>query len=401
MTSSYEAGVRPLRLEWVEETTEGVTPDNPAWSLFSDNVISAFDWEPDANTQRQNGAGEITAQGFFNGSETHDVSFSYDLQNWYIDGSGDPVDPGGYFLEPASDNSLQATHTIVGRSEQDGGGSDSAGRRIYTVVKGAHPDSLTAPFETEDGSPIEQELSYQAEKVRQYDISQPSADTTLDVENTGTSSVDVTIEDSGAGTTETITVSGGSTSTTTATFGDIDAVELSTDVDGDVVVSDGSGTTFTTIKGSDSYPAGEGDLGVPALGSGSHASELGSDYVRFLDDTLSIPNVESDVEIISGEMSVETGLDSNAKLGSAGQNIHATEWSYTVTATLAGSSISVDQTTNMLTEQTGTVTWTAGEGSIDFNSAFIQSPGSYTKEAGEGKMQLDNEFSAETINVSN
>jgi len=399
--ADVEAGVRPLRLEWIEETTEGETPADPEWSLFSDNVVSAFDWEPDANTTRLNAAGEITAQGFFNGSETHDVTFSYSLQQWYVDGSGDPVDAGGYFLEPASDNSLQATHTVVGRTVQADGGTDGAGRRIYVVAKGCHPDSLTAPFEVDEGTPIEQELAYQAEKVRTYDISQPASATKLDVTNNGTTSVDVTIEDEGAATTETITVSGGSTATTTGTFGDIDAVELSTDTDGSIVVSDGSGTTFTTIQGSDAYPAGEGDLGVPALGAGSHPSALNTEYVRFLDDSLSIPNVESDVEIISGEMSVETGLDDNAQLGSARRNIHATEFTYTVTATLAGSKVSVDQTTNYLTEQTGTITWTAGEGSIEFNNAFIQSPGSVTSEAGNGKAQYDSEFSAETLTVSN
>lgn len=402
MASSKQAGVRPLRLEWVTETTVGEAPSDPAWKLFSDNVTSAFDWEPDANTQRQNAAGEITAQGFFNGSETHDLSFTYDLQQWYVDGNGNTLDAGGDFLQPASDNSLKATHTIVGWSEQADGGVNDTGRYIVTVAKGCHPDSLTAPFETEDGSPISQELSYQAEKVRQYDLQQPpSGGSALTVNNGGTTSVDVSVESYDGSTQETVTVSGGGSATTTATFSSLGAVELSTDTDGDVTVEDSSANVLATIKGSDSYPAGEGDLGVPTTGSnGSHASALGTDYVRFLDDSLNIPNVESDVEIISGEMSVETGIDDNSKVGSARRNIHAAEWTYTVTATLAGSKVSVDQTGNYLSEQTGTITWTAGEGSITFNNAFIQSPGSYTKESGNGKMELDQEWSAETITVA-
>jgi hypothetical protein len=283
---------------------------------------------------------------------------------------------------------------------QADGGADGAGRRIYTVIKGARPDTLTAPFETDDGTPLSQELAYQAGKIRQYDISQPSTSTTLDVTNNGTTSVDVTIEDEGAATTETVTVAGGATETTNETFEDIDAVELSTDTDGDVVVSDGSGTDLMTIKGSDKYPAGEGDLGVPALGSGSHASALNSDYIRFIDDTLTIPNVDSETEIVSGEMEVSTGLDSNAKAGTARQNIHNTNWEYTVTASLAGPRITVDQTMSYLQEATGTVTWTAQEGSIDFNNAFIQSPGEYTKESGNGKLIVDSEFESETITVS-
>jgi len=399
--STFQAGVRPTRTEFVTETTEGVAPDDPSWRLFSDNMISLWDWEPDSNTTRQDAVGEITAQGFFNGAETHDVSFTYDLQQWYTS-SGDP----GYdFLEPASDNSLRNTHTVVSWSEQATGGANDEGRYVVTVGKGGHPDTLTAPFETEDGSPIEQELQYQFEKVRQYNIEQPpSGGSTLTATNNGNSSVDVTLESFDASTSETVTASGGGgTATTTASFSDLAVVELSTDVDGDVTVEDSNGNILATISGSQNYPAGEGDLGVPATGGGSHPSAIGSDFIRFNDDTLSIPNVESDIEIISGEMTVETGLDSNSRTGTAGMNIHAAEWAYTVTATLAGSKSSVDNTANYLQETTGTITWdesSATANSIDFNNAFIQSPGSYTKEAGNGKMTFDNEFEAESVTIS-
>jgi hypothetical protein len=400
MSAPYQAGVRPTRIEWTTETSEGDPGSDIEWNLFSDNIISAWDWEPDANTQRQNAVGEVTAQGFFNGSETHEATFSYHLQEWYTS-SGD----AGYdFLEPAGDNSVRNTHTVVGSSEQTSGGANDEGRYIVTVGKGGHPDSLTAPFETEDGSPIEQELTYQFQKIRQYNIEQPpSGGDTLTINNNGSSDVDVTLESFDASTAETNTVSAGGSATTTATFSDLFTVELSTDVDGDVTVEDQSSNTLVTIKGSQAYPAGEGDQGIPATGSGSHASAIGSNYIRFLDDTLSIPNVESDIEIISGEMSVETGLDDNSQIGSAQRNIHATEWTYTVTATLAGSTVSVDQTVNYLTENTGTLTWdesSAAANSIDFNNVFIQSPGSYTKEAGNGKMQMDNEFEAEDITIS-
>jgi hypothetical protein len=397
--STRQAGVLPQRLEWAVESVEGETPDNPEWELFSDVILSAWDWEPDANTQRQDAVGSATARGFFNGTETHEAAFEYHLQQWYEDGSGNPLDAGYYFLEPDSDNTLRATHTVVSRSEQSSGGADGAGRRIFTVGKGGHPDTLTAPFETDDGSPINQELTYQFEKIRQYAIDQPSSATTLDVANNGTFSVDVTIEDDGASTAETVTVSGGSTVTTTSSFGDIDAVELSTDTDGDVVVSDGGGTVYLTIKGSDSYPAGEGDLGVPALGTSNHASPLNSDFIRFLDDSLNIPNTESGLEIISGEMSVETGLEANARVGSARQDIYSTSFVYTVTATLAGTRVSVDQIENYLTEKRGAIEWLAQEGSITFNDVSIQSAGTYGQEAGNGKLQFDNEFEAETIIV--
>jgi len=399
---SKQAGVRPTRLEWVAETTEGETPADPGWNLFSDNVTNAWDWEPDANTSRQNSLGEITAQGFFNGSETHEATFSYDLQQWYYDGSDNTVDAGGDFLKPSADNSLRATHTVVSWSEQADGGVNGEGRYICTVGKGGHPDSLTAPFETEDGSPIEQELSYMFQKIRQYNIEQPpSGGSKLTVNNNGSSDVDVTLENFENTTSETLTVTAGGSETTTASFSDLAVVELDTDVDGDVTVEDGSANTLATINGSQAYPAGEGDLGVPATESGTHASAINSDYIRFLDDTLSIPNVEADIEITSGEMSVETGLDDNSKLGSAERNIHAAEWTYTVTASLAGETASVDQFVNYLTETTGEIIWTESSSQdITFSGSFIQSPGSYTKEAGNGKQIFDNEWSAESITVS-
>jgi hypothetical protein len=401
MVNDYQRGTSPYRLEGIVETTVGQTPSDPSWDLFSDNVVSAFDWEPDANTNRQDSVGEITAQGFFNGAETHEASFEYHLQNWYTDGSGNRNEAGYDFLEPASDNDVRATHSVVGRSDVSSGGTDGAGRRIYTVAKGGHPSSMTVPFETEDGTPINQSLEYQFEKIRQYDISQPSSSTTLDITNNGSSSVDVSIENEGASTEETNTVGSGATVTTTDSFGDIDAVELSTDVDGSVDVTDGSGTTFVSINGSDSYPTGEGDLGVPTLGSGSHASAIGSSYIRFIDDDLTVPNVGSDYEVISGEMSVDTGLNAEPRAGDGLYNIHAEEWSYTVTASLAGPKMSIDQTQNYLTESTGTLTWDESSGeSIDFNNSFIQSPGTYTKEANQGKMIFDNEWTAETITVS-
>jgi hypothetical protein len=397
-----QAGVRNLRIEWVTETTIGVTPDDPEYERFSDNIASILDWEPDANTQTQRGVGNLEPQGFFNGSETHEVSVEYHLQNWYCDGSDNTVDPGGDFLRTNDDNTVRNTHSIQIREEHSSGGTDGAGKRIYTVIKGAHPSSITVPFETEDGSPINQTLEYQAEKIRQYDISQPSSSTTLDITNNGSSSVDVTIEDEGAGTSETNTVASGGTSvTTTESFGDIDAVELSTDVDGTVEVSDGSGTTFVTIDGSDSYPADEGDLGVPALGSGSHASAIGTDYIRFLDDTLEYSGGTITDEFISGELSVDLGLESNSRTGSARQNIHATAFDPTVTAELAGDRVTVEQTQDYLQESQSDIVWTADEGSITVQEGFIQSPGSVTYEAENGKITMESEWLGTGLTVTN
>jgi len=230
-------------------------------------------------------------------------------------------------------------------------------------------------------------------------LTNPSAGTTLEVENTGTTSVDVTLEDEGAATSETLTVAGGSTGTTTATFDNIDAVELDTDTDGDVVVSDGSGTTFVTIQGSDSYTT-NGDKGVPALGAGSHASAIGSEYIVFNDDDYAYDTSDIAAEIISGELNVSLETEDNSVAGTSRRNIHPTGRRATWSATVAGASESVDQVSDYLTQVANDIVWTADEGSITGPNAEHFSPGSSDFEAGSGKHQRDLEFQSQGVEVT-
>jgi hypothetical protein len=280
-------------------------------------------------------------------------------------------------------------------------GADGAGYRVFHVGKGGVPTEVTIPFEVDDGSPVQPELSYQFEKFRVYRIDQPSASTTLDVENKGTTSVDVTIEDEGAATTTTITVAGGATETTTETFGDIDAVELSTDTDGDVVVSDGSGTTFVTIQGSDSYTT-EGDLGVPALGSGSHATATTDpDYIIFNDDQYDYDGTPIADEIISGELNVSLEVEDNEKVATARRNIHITGRRTTWTATVASESGSADFTVDYLTNVVfNNIAWTADEGSVKGPNAELFSPGTSDFEPSNGKHERSLEWQSEGVTIN-
>jgi hypothetical protein len=402
MGERYEGGSAPQRTEWVAETTEGQTPADPSWNLYSDNLTTLWDWEPDANTASLEATGTVKPQGFFNGSEVHEATFSWWQQQWFVDGSGNTVDPAYDGMDVASDNSIKTTHTVVTREVHNDGGTAGAGRRIYIVGKGGHPQAPTIPFETEEGLPIELEMAYQFEKIRTYSISQPDSGTTLDITNNGSSSVDVTIEDEGAGTSETVTVSSGATSSTTSSFADIDAVELSTDVDGDVTVDDGSGNTLVTIKGKNNYPADEGDLGVPALGSGSHASALGSSYVIFNNDTLQYSSGAISDQVASAEAEVGVELDSDSETGTQRQDVYVPGdgWGATVTATVAAPNVADAQVTDYLTEVVRDVVWTADEGTLTFKNGQIQSPGTITKESDQGKLMVDVEFGFEDITVS-
>jgi len=395
-----ESGVRPQRIEWVPETTRGEVPTDPEWNIYSDHVESWWDWEPDANRTEVQPAGEVDPDFTDPGSETHEATVAYWLQQWLVDGSGNAQDAAADAMLVSSDNTVNRTHSIVSRMEVGSGGSDGAGYRVYHVGKGGVPTEVTLPFEVDEGTPVMPELSYQFEKFRTYRIDQPSSSTTLDIENTGTESVDVTIEDEGAATTEdALTVAGGSTVTSTETFGDIDAIELSNDIDGDLIVTDGSGTTFATIKGSDAYTT-EGDLGVPPLGAGSHASAIGSDYVIFNDDSYEYNTGEIAAEIISGELNVSLEVEDNARLGSARRNINITGRRSVWTATVAGESESVDQVLDYLTSASYQIDWTADEGTVTGPNATLFSPGSSDFEASSGKNQRDIELRSQGVNIS-
>jgi len=386
-----EAGVRPTRIEFVRETTRGEVPDSPEWNLYSDHVDAWWDWEPDANKTENQPAGEVDPDLTKPGSETHEATISYWLQNWLVDGSGNAQDAAADAMLISSDNTPNNTHSVVSRMDIESGGADNNGYRVYHVGKGGVPTEVTLPFEVDEGSPVAPELSYQFEKFRTYRIDQPDTSDTIDVTNNGSSSVDVTIEDEGAGTSETLTVAAGATSTTTASFDDIDAVELSTDVDGDVVLEDTTDTNeLMRIEGSQAYTT-EGDLGVPALGSGSHASAIGSDYVIFNDDTYDYDTGEIAAEIISGELNSSIEVDDNEVVGTSRRNINVTGRRVEWTATVAGESTSVDQVVDYLTAQEYTIQWTADEGDVS-STVEHMSPGSSDFEAGSGKNERELTF---------
>lgn len=394
-----ESGTRPQRIEWLREDVRGETNSNPDWNTYSDHIESWWDWEPDANKTAVQPHGEADPDFTAPGSETHEATVAYWLQDWLVDGSGNAQDAAADAMLISSDNTVNNTHSVVSRMDVSQNGADGAGYRVYHVGKGGVPTEVTLPFEVDEGTPVMPELSYQFEKFRTYRIDQPSAGTTLDITNNGSTSVDVTIEDEGAATTETNTVAGGATVTTTASFSDIDAVELDTDTDGTVVVTDGAGTTFTTIHGSNEY-TNEGDLGIPALGSGSHASAIGTDYVIFNDDSYQYNTGEIEAEIISGELNVSLEVEDNEIVGTSRRNIHVTgrraEWS----ATVAGDSPSVDQVVDYLTQNSFQIDWTADSGTVSGPNAEHFSPGTSDFEPSSGKHARELTFQSQGLNIS-
>lgn len=317
MTIQTEGGLRPSRVEMVEESTQGVTPSDPAWSAISDRITTfeteGFGPEP----VEKAGLGD-TVHDIEPGLEEPEVTLGYSLQKWFTDGSGGPNDLSAYGIQRVAGSS-PASLTIVERMTSgdntndvliepestvdynyNGNTSASAKEsRIYTVSKGCE---VNEPTLTAEPSEVEWavEATVMADHGRSYQIDQPNASTTLTVESTasGDTGLTVVIENEDASTTDSITLDSADATTPvlgTASFSNIDAIEVTdgsgnvVDHAGDIIVSvesDSSttgaqpGEALAVLYGSNFYGNTFGDPGVPTLGAGSHAAEIGTPFYQ-------------------------------------------------------------------------------------------------------------------------
>lgn len=278
--TTVESALQDARIEYVEETTEGETPTDPAWEVLTD-YLDEFTFSPGAGREGIEVVGQGDIKDMFRAAEEPEATTSYYKQEGFVGSSGDPLNPAGEILTYDYTCDLQS-YTFEYRRETTCDGNFDAGFREYAVLTGAKPVEVTDPGDPSAANPIIEDLSWDVGRARAYVIHQPDSSTTLDVENQGSDSVDVTIEDEGAATSETVTVSGGSTVTTTSTFDNVDAIFAESEHDGDIVVTDGSGTNVL-----DSFLAGtdtdgvESERGVPPLGAGSHGSAIGTDPTEY------------------------------------------------------------------------------------------------------------------------
>lgn len=349
--SIVENALQGIRFEWVTETTVGEPPSNPSWNKFSDYIATAPAWDGGVETSENNAVGSGDVVEITRGQESHSFSPEYWLQRAPVDSSGNAVDPIAVPFVHDYSGEIDS-HTLVSRREVTSGGNFGAGFRAYTVGLGQKPLSATIPGDPGESSPQSLSLEYSGEYGNSHVIHQPDTATTLDVTNNGTNSVDITIEDEGAATTETITVAGGATSTTTATFGDVDVIYVASGTpDGDIAVTDGSGTNVLDepLKGvSNTDP--DYDVGIPPLGTGSHASDIGNDPERFLGLNAFATYGGSDIadRLHSFDLNIELDSDDPAVVGTRQGPIDESARTVSLDADVAGPYESTKQMQNHL-----------------------------------------------------
>ena len=266
-----------------------------------------------------------------------------------------PTDPSGYGVLRDQYNRLPGTLMWVYRREYPGG-NDNAGVREYTVVRGAAVSSATPTLDPSGENPILMELDHQPVKVRSYKIHQLSSAETLTVSSTESSAdsgLSVTVESEDAGKSETISM--GSTGATS--FDDIDAVWLDGLPEGDITVEGNSSGTVviesTSTGGAGALAGGltysdddqpvDGDRGVPTLGSGSHASAIGTSYEHFVGDRFERPSGTAvRPRVNSGSWTVENDISTSALHDTRAPAVDEGNRTVTVDADVAGEYVSHD-----------------------------------------------------------
>jgi len=396
-SGTAESGQLPGRYEWVEEPSPGAVPTDIEWNRFSD-VIRTFEMDPGATLARQDSIATADAVDHNRGPEEPSATVGYDLQRFPVDGAGDPVDASAYGILRDQYNDLLGTLLAVGRREY-GGGNDGAGVREFSVVRGAGVDSVSPTLDPSGEQPILMELSLTARKARSYLIHQPSAATTLELVSTADGdTMEVTIETEDAGTTDTISLDGTTAVTTTTSYSDIDAVWLADNPTGNVTVSDGSGTTFLELTGgleySDDDQPVDGDRGIPPLGAGSHAGEIGSSFEHFVGDRFERPAGEAvRARINSASWTIENNINTQALHNTRAPALDAGNRGVTVDADAAGPYISHKSMMESLQKVQQHIEHELSGGTLQFKNAVPTDAAARTVEAEQAVASISETFS--------
>jgi len=397
----YESGIRSLRLQFVREATENVTPADPAWLLYSD-AVQNFEVSPTGSINPRGNVGSPDVANFNAGTESHEFSVQYDLQRWFTS-SGDAAYDG---MDRNADGALPASHSMWARARAGDDGTAGQGSYIHYVATGAKINTVTLGGEPESGEPIMVTLNYNCRKLRSYQIDTPVSSGVLTIVSTSASDTtqSLTIENEGAGVSETIGPLTGTTPVTGATsFASIGAALLDAECVGDVTIEDASTNLLMTIYGQTSYGGREGDLGVPLLGSGSHGSTIGTAYENILGDTIERPigtNLGIDADISSVSMTVENNIETSSTVYSIGQILSEGPRTITLTASVFGPTASHDAMVDHLRAVENNIVWTLTGGTLTLVGAAMTGMGSVARDTGLALLTVDNTFQGKSLTIA-
>jgi len=374
-----ESGLFSGRVEFVRESTTGAFVTDPSYTFFSDEVADVS-WSPGYAVNRRDALGTADAAGHDKGMEEGEITLTYHLQRQLVDGSGDPDDPAGDAWDRNPDNRIKNTHHVRIRDDRsttdpDDPGSAS-GARIYVIGQGCHPEADISDA-ADDGTPAEVSLTYTCEKVREYEVYQPDNEgLTVKSSDSNDTSQTLTIEDDN-GTGEDVTLSGTTgVDTTKSDFTSIRALELDAETTGDVTVETSTGgDTMATIRGAGAYANSdqdvEGDLGIPAVGSGSLGSAVGGNFETIQGATITRGGTSFAYDVAQVSLSCSNNYDTNARHDSFRPRVDEGNRDTTAEFDLVGWGASADFIDQMARTTTDDVVVELSNTKFTFGSAVI------------------------------
>lgn len=406
--NAVESGIKDLRVHFLRETVQGAIPTNPAWLRYSDSIMS-LGVKPSSNPYMQQPVGYIDPQAFMFGPEDHELTIGYHLQKWFCaSGAQTPNDAALDGIYRNSDGSFANTHAFLARQKLLTGGILSSGRRVYTVGYGGFVSKVDIKGDPNTGEPLMLTLNYRFEKLRSYEIAQPASATAVTVESTSaldTSGPTVKVENDGAGTTATLTLSGTTpVSSGATTFSTIDAVMLSAQCVGDIILKKAStGEELCRILGKTSLGGYEGDLGVPALGSGSFEGAIGDAYQAIIGSSLTKGGTEfeENATIRTFSMMFENSLEISPRLNSRRRKINEGSRKITSSASIFSEVGSHKSIVEHLKLTEGDIVWTLLGGTITQSDAILSAIGDRVYESQRAVMTRNNVFTAKGVAISN
>lgn len=385
-----ESSLQDVRAEYVKETEEGVPPTDPAFQTLSD-FLDEFNFSPGADREGIEVLGDSDIRDMFRGAEEPEADLSYYKQQGFFGSGGTPQYPAG---EPFAyqDGCDLPSYTQVFRQQYDCDGNFGAGYNEYVVLLGVKPIEVVNPGDPSAANPIIEELSQELRKGRTYVIHRLDTASTLSIENTGTESVDVTIEGPNGAPAETLTVAGGATTTTLETYTDPDVIFAEGTHDGDILVTDGSGTNVldaaTPLAGRDTDGV-EADLGIPPLGAGSHGSAIGTDpedyqFIGVTDGSaITWQGTALADRIHTLDLTVSIDTERDAIQGARGSTIDPGTRTVEVEADTAGPHETADLIAQNFHNKSGDVVYPYPDNDVTVYNAEITDVPDYTRSAGD------------------
>jgi len=385
--TTVESALQDHRIEYAQEPSEGEFPTDPDWEVLTD-YLDELTFTPGAGREAISVVGQGDVKDMFRGAEEPEVSTNYYKQQGFVDSGGSVNYPGGRPLTYDYSCDLQSFNIVV-RRETDCNGNFDNGFREYIVIRGAKPTEVTNPGDPSEANPIIEELTWTVQKGRSYVIHQPDSSTTLDITNDGDADVDVTIEDEGAATSETITVAANSTVTTVESYSDVDVIFAESDHDGDITVTNGSGTNVldeaTQLAGSDTDGV-ESDRGITPLGSGSHGSAIGtdpSDYQFIGVDQINWQGSSLSDRIHALDLTVSLETSREPTNGTRRSPIDIGTRTVEIEADTAGPYESASRIAEQFHNESGDFVYSYPDNDVTVNNAEITDAPDYTRTAGD------------------